>query len=67
MKISYSKKRFALGQMILLDIGEKSLSFDYFGSGTENLNYTIQDRNLKVRWNWGKFKTTEGFPINDSY
>ena len=52
--------------MILMVIGEKNLSFEYFGSGTETINYTIQERNLKIRWNWGKFKTTEGFPINDS-
>jgi Lon-like ATP-dependent protease len=42
------------------------LSFDYFGSGTETLNQSVEGRILKVRWNWRKFKTTEGFPINDS-
>jgi len=52
--------------MILIVIGEKNLSFEYFGSGTETINYTIKESNLKIRWNWGKFKTTEGFPLSDS-
>ena len=42
------------------------MSFEYFGSGTETLNQSVMEGNHKVRWNWGKFKTTEGFPVNDS-
>jgi Lon-like ATP-dependent protease len=26
----------------------------------------VQERTVKVRWNWGKFKTTEGFPVDDN-
>jgi len=42
------------------------LSFEYFGSGSETLSQSVQEGNHKVRWNWGKFKNTEGFPVNDS-
>ncbi|MHA2132028.1 MAG: hypothetical protein ACW99L_18825, partial [Promethearchaeota archaeon] len=42
------------------------MSFYYFGSGTETLNQSVQKRSLKVRWNWGEFKDTKGFPVNDS-
>jgi len=42
------------------------VSFDYFGEGAETLARTVQGRTVKVRWNWGKFKTTEGFPVDES-
>jgi hypothetical protein len=41
-------------------------SFDYFGQGTETLSRNVQGRTIKVRWSWGKFRTTEGFPIDDN-
>jgi Lon-like ATP-dependent protease len=41
-------------------------SFDYFGQGTETLSRSVQGRTVKVRWSWGKFRTTEGFPIDDN-
>ena len=41
------------------------MSFDYFGGGIETLNRTVEGRSVKVRWNWGKFQTTEGFPVDD--
>jgi Lon-like ATP-dependent protease len=42
------------------------VSFDYFGEGSEALTRSVQGRTVKVRWNWGNFKTTEGFPVDDS-
>ena len=42
------------------------MSFDYFGEDTETLTRSVQERTVKVRWNWGKFKTTEGFPVDDN-
>src|SRR4030043_2028180 len=42
------------------------MSFDYFGEDTETLTRNVQERTVKVRWNWGKFKTTEGFPVDDN-
>ena len=26
----------------------------------------MQERTVKVRWNWGNFRTTEGFPVDDN-
>jgi lon-related putative ATP-dependent protease len=46
-------------------VGE-GMSFDTFGEGTETLTRSVQGRTVKVRWNWGKFKTTEGFPVDDN-
>jgi Lon-like ATP-dependent protease len=42
------------------------MSFDHFGEGAEILTRSVQGRTVKIRWNWGKFKTTEGFPVDDS-
>jgi Lon-like ATP-dependent protease len=42
------------------------VSFDHFGEGAETLTRNVQGRTVKVRWNWGKFKTTEGFPVDDN-
>jgi Lon-like ATP-dependent protease len=42
------------------------LSFDHFGEGTETLVRSVQQRTVKVQWNWGNFKTTEGYPVDES-
>jgi Lon-like ATP-dependent protease len=42
------------------------LSFDHFGAGAETLTRDVEGRTVKVRWNWGKFKTTEGYPVDDN-
>jgi Lon-like ATP-dependent protease len=42
------------------------MSFDHFGEGVETLTRTMEGRTVKVRWNWGKFKATEGFPVDDN-
>ena len=46
--------------------GGKGLSFNHFGEGVETLTRSVQGRTIKVRWNWGNFKTTEGFPLDES-
>jgi Lon-like ATP-dependent protease len=42
------------------------VSFNHFGEGVETLTRTVEGRTVKVRWNWGNFKTTEGFPVDES-
>ena len=42
------------------------MSFDHFGEGVENLTRTVQGRTINVRWDWGDFKTTEGYPVDES-
>ena len=42
------------------------MSFEYFGEGTETVTRTVEGCTVKVRWNWGKFQTTEGFPVDDN-
>jgi Lon-like ATP-dependent protease len=42
------------------------VSFDHFGEGVETLVRSIEGRTVKVQWNWGNFKTTEGYPIDES-
>jgi len=41
-------------------------SFEYFGQGTETLTRSVQGRSVKVCWNWGRFQTTDGFPVDDN-
>lgn len=41
-------------------------SFDYFGQGTETLTRNVEGHTVKVRWNWGKFQSSEGFPVDDN-
>lgn len=43
----------------------EDMSFDYFGEGAETLTRTVEGRTVKVKWNWEKFQTTEGFPVDD--
>jgi Lon-like ATP-dependent protease len=50
----------------LLKQGGEGVSFDHFGEGVETLTRSVQGRTVKVRWNWGNFKTTEGFPVDDN-
>ncbi len=42
------------------------MSFDHFGEGIETLARTVEGRTIKVRWNWGKFRTTESYPVDES-
>ncbi|MEM3536690.1 MAG: S16 family serine protease [Candidatus Bathyarchaeia archaeon] len=42
------------------------MSLDYFGNGVETLERYVDGRKVRVKWNWGKFKSTEGFPVDDN-
>lgn len=44
---------------------KEAVSFDYFGEDSETLTRTVEGRIIKVNWNWAKFQTTEGFPVDD--
>ena len=46
--------------------GGEGLSFDHFGEGIETITRTVEGRTIKVRWDWGNFKTTEGYPVDES-
>src|SRR3972149_10709348 len=38
----------------------------YFGKETEILERTINGKKAKVKWDWKKFKSTKGFPVDDN-
>jgi Lon-like ATP-dependent protease len=42
------------------------LSPDPFGNDVEILERNVNGRNVRVEWNWGKFESTEGFPVDDN-
>jgi len=42
------------------------LTIDYFGNDLEILERKVDGRKVRVRWDWGNFKSTEGFPVDDS-
>jgi len=37
-----------------------------FGNAVENLERNVNGRKVSVQWDWGKFKSTEGFPVDDN-
>lgn len=42
------------------------MQFNHFGSGIEILERNVNGREIKVKWDWGKFESTEGFPVDDN-
>jgi Lon-like ATP-dependent protease len=42
------------------------LSFDGFGNDVETLERNVNGRRVNVQWDWGNFKSTEGFPVDDN-
>jgi len=40
------------------------LPFDPFGNDVEILERNVNSRKVKVKWNWGKFKSTKDFPVD---
>ena len=42
------------------------MSVEYFGNEVEILERTVNGRKVRVKWNWGNFKSTEGFPVDDN-
>jgi Lon-like ATP-dependent protease len=37
-----------------------------FGDDVEIIEKTVNGRKVRVKWDWGKFKSTEGFPVDDN-
>jgi Lon-like ATP-dependent protease len=42
------------------------LLVDYFGNDVEILERTVNGKKVRVKWDWGNFKSTEGFPVDDN-
>jgi Lon-like ATP-dependent protease len=42
------------------------LAPDHFGSDIETLERNVNGRRIRVKWDWGSFKNTEGFPVDDN-
>jgi Lon-like ATP-dependent protease len=42
------------------------LPFDPFGNDVEILERNVNGRKVRVKWDWGNFKTTERFPVDDN-
>ncbi len=42
------------------------LVLDHFGEDVEVLERNINGRKIRVKWDWGSFKNTEGFPLDDN-
>jgi len=41
------------------------LALDHFGTGVEELERTINGKRVQFEWDWGSFRSTEGFPVDD--
>lgn len=37
-----------------------------FGNDVEILERNLNGRKVRVKWDWGNFKSTEGFPVDDN-
>jgi hypothetical protein len=49
------------------DIGRLlHLQVDPFGNDVEILERNVNSRKVRVKWDWGNFKSTEGFPVDDN-
>jgi Lon-like ATP-dependent protease len=42
------------------------LKGEFFGNDVEMLERNVNGRKVRVEWDWGSFKNTEGFPIDDN-
>jgi len=42
------------------------LAVDPFGTDVEIIERAVNGRKIKLKWDWGKFKSTEGFPVDDN-
>ena len=42
------------------------LTVDSFGEGVENIEKSVNGRVFRVKWDWGNFQNTEGFPVDDN-
>lgn len=42
------------------------MTFDPFGNDVEILERNVNGRKIRVKWDWGNFKNTEQFPVDDN-
>ncbi|MBS7633642.1 AAA family ATPase [Candidatus Bathyarchaeota archaeon] len=42
------------------------MPINHFGNEVEVLEKTVNGRKVRVKWDWGKFKSTEGYPVDDN-
>jgi Lon-like ATP-dependent protease len=42
------------------------LSPSLFGTDVETIERNVGGRRIRVQWDWGNFKSTEGFPVDDN-
>ena len=42
------------------------LSYNLFGNDVQTLEKNVSGRKVHVKWDWGNFETTEGFPVVDN-
>jgi Lon-like ATP-dependent protease len=42
------------------------LQVDPFGNDVEILERNVNSRKVRVKWDWGNFKSTESFPVDDN-
>ena len=42
------------------------MQFNSFGNEVEILERHVKDREVRVKWDWGSFESTEGFPVDDN-
>ncbi len=42
------------------------LSLILFGNEIETIERDVSGRKISVKWDWGNFKSTEGFPVDDN-
>jgi Lon-like ATP-dependent protease len=42
------------------------LQFDHFGNDVEVLERNVNGRKIRVKWDWGGFESTGGFPVDDN-
>jgi lon-related putative ATP-dependent protease len=43
-----------------------NLPENYFGNDVETLERNVNGRIVNVQWDWSKFESTEGFPVDDN-
>ncbi len=42
------------------------MQFNSFGNDVEILERHVNGRKVRVKWDWGSFESTEGFPVDDN-
>ncbi len=42
------------------------MTLNYFGDTSETLERSVDGRKVKVKWDWGAFENTDGYPVDDN-